>query len=168
MAWGALLAITLATVHPSTRWRNRAAAAVGAAGGLLLAAGLALRLAHRHPTGDALLFGAISMLSAVLIDAAICRPRPLLAPLRSRFLRFFGDISYWIYLIHRVFLNAADRYLRLRHPGFVAHGALSFWLVLTLAASCQLSLRACSCAATWSSLCCRGRAALPRAFLPQP
>lgn len=55
----------------------------------------------------------------------------LLAPLRSRLLRFFGDISYWLYLIHFLVLyQFVDRLSRYA-PGFVARSGWPLWLTVT-------------------------------------
>lgn len=126
LAWGALLAVLLA----SGRW-NRGAPmrrATTAAGALLLLAALSLYVTAKKDLAIALFYSAVPMMTVALIGYALERP-PLLAPLRSKFLRFFGDISYWLYLIHFLFLNEADAYLRTRHPEVLARGG---WLPVLL------------------------------------
>jgi peptidoglycan/LPS O-acetylase OafA/YrhL len=56
-----------------------------------------------------------------------------LAPLRSAGLRFFGNISYWLYLVHFLFLTRADALLRARYPDFLSRGGLPLLLAVLAA-----------------------------------
>ncbi len=136
LCWGALLAV-LVSEH---RWHAGAPGrrAVMAAGNILFLTAIGLYASGRKEAALAIFYTAVPMLTITLIGKTLEKPHAWLAPLRSRTLRFFGDISYWLYLIHLLFVNAADAFLRARYPQLVQHGGFLLWaamLTLVLAPS---------------------------------
>jgi peptidoglycan/LPS O-acetylase OafA/YrhL len=132
LAWGALLAIMLSEgeCKPGPVMR-RVTPILGA---LLFIVGVFFYATARKEMAGALFYSAVPMLTVTLIAYAAGQRRRVLAPLRSRTLRFFGDISYWLYLIHFFFLNQADAFLKERYPSFMAHSGLkTLWLAMTVA-----------------------------------
>ena len=113
LAWGALLAIV---VFRSAKYPRIAAPFFSVVAGL--GAGVLLFGFHLYSIdkalGSALLYSAVPMLTCGVIGYSLKR-RALLAPLRARPLRFFGDISYWLYLIHFLILYKAYGYVAGRH-----------------------------------------------------
>jgi peptidoglycan/LPS O-acetylase OafA/YrhL len=130
LTWGALLAVLLT----AGRWHRGAPAcrAVTVMGALLTLAATFLYVTARKDLAIALFYSAAPMLTVALIGYALERPA-WLAPLRSGTLRFFGNISYWLYLIHFLFLNEADAFLRAKHPELLARGGWPPLLVMLTA-----------------------------------
>ena len=114
---------------------NRALQGAAALGGVLFAAAVLLWATGGKAIAFALLYTAVPMMTVALIGAAAGRPRRgmilLLAPFRSRTLRFFGDISYWVYLIHVFSLYEFAAWL-LRHVPRLAMQGRLLWLVVTV------------------------------------
>lgn len=112
LAIGALLAIVLRTSWGTVRAANRTAWGMLAAGIVLLVAGIPMGILHRKTlTGAALqtvpfemMFAALLMFSLIIGDL-----KPVLAWTRP--LRFFGYLSYGLYLCHEMVFLCADNVL---------------------------------------------------------
>ena len=130
LAWGALLAILLG----AGRWNRGAPARRGVTvmGAMLTLAAMFLYVTSRKDLAIALFYSAVPMLTVALIGYALERPASL-ALLRSGTLRFFGNISYWLYLIHFLFLNEADTFVRAKHPELLARGGWPLLLAMSTA-----------------------------------
>jgi peptidoglycan/LPS O-acetylase OafA/YrhL len=116
LLWGATLALTATSARATrnTIWMwSTAVAALGLAG---LAVGAALGQIGRDTVGGrTFVFGLVAMVTTGLIGHAALGSRFALFPLlRTRVLRFFGDISYWVYLFHGIALDQCLRRLPLR------------------------------------------------------
>lgn len=108
-----------------------------------LAAGLLLvfwpTLTLGHPLEHATIQTGVTMVAGACIGLAIAwTGAPLLAPLRSSALTFFGLISYAFYLLHTFVLDAYDR----RHGALAPGDVRGYWLRFTvvLAATVAASL----------------------------
>jgi peptidoglycan/LPS O-acetylase OafA/YrhL len=120
LAWGALLAILLA--HPqATRRRVEVwSYTVGLSGAILFVFCAAFgAMGRSSEVGSTLVFGLVAMATTGLIGAAALGSfRTILSPLRHPVLRFFGEISYWVYLFHFFMIGEVMRLLHTWHAGW--------------------------------------------------
>ena len=126
MAWGAMLACVAD--------RARSKRIFGGFAGLSGLAILALVAAWPHGSmgavGPGLVPSAAAMLTTSIIAVAATGSARFLAPLRSRFLRFFGEISYWLYLIHYLVLYQVVGWIGKRAPDLIHRGGIPLWVTL--------------------------------------
>ncbi len=127
LAWGAVLAC-LAAHAPVSRILRLFPRCAGGLGVLLWVPGTWFWLTGRKELGAGLLFSAVSLGTVAIISSAIKGQARTWAPLRSGFLRFFGDISYWMYLIHIFFLYKWVGWLVEHEPSLMRQGGLLLWL----------------------------------------
>lgn len=121
LAWGALLAIIISRSTKYPRITAPFFAFLSTFGAILFVIGFRLYSGDKS-LASALLYSAVPMLTCGLIGYSQ-KSHVILAPLRSRPLRFFGDISYWLYLIHFLVLYRAYGYLTGQH-------GLALWSLL--------------------------------------
>jgi peptidoglycan/LPS O-acetylase OafA/YrhL len=111
MLWGAALAIWISS--PRATRRNTAllstlAFVIGS--GLYIAGAVTGGMGRASVIGSSTSFGLVSLATTGLIGlSAIGIVPQLLRPLRFPPLRFFGDISYWIYLFHTLALLGTEK-----------------------------------------------------------
>ncbi len=139
LAWGALLALTLHHRWLQAAALRRTVRAIASVGILLLFAGVFLwKFGDKHMAA-ALLYSGAPMVTTALIARVLGGPRPYLGFLRSRPLRFAGDISYWTYLIHDLFLQKLllfaphARHLPQKGPVFLV------WILASVLLLCGVS-----------------------------
>ena len=122
LASGAIIAVLVRETHGSREALRKICLAVAAMATALAAAGLPFGLATRMtPTGAALQFSLANLSFTVLLCSFLLlgtsqwkwlvTPRPM---------RFFGDISYGLYLIHLLGFWAFDAVLSYTHPSLLA------------------------------------------------
>ena len=135
LTWGALLALLLHSRFAAA-WTRLFCVTAGVSGGVLSLAGMALVKGHARDAGLSLLFSGAAMVSTGVIGFAASEEKlRSLALLRSRLLRWVGEVSYWVYLTHYLALGATmillQRYARvaLAHAGW---GVLLVSAVMTL------------------------------------
>ncbi len=129
LAWGALLALLLTSPRSPERVRLLLVRVLSASL-FLVAAGVVLWASPLKLVAASVLFAGVPMVTTGVIWFACGAPRPALAILRSRVLRFFGDLSYWMYLIHILFIYKLFDLIERRDPALVARGGFSLWLLL--------------------------------------
>ncbi len=133
LAWGAIAAILLGYFRRGRRTLERTPAYLGGIGAVVLLVGLFIYARGNKALAFSLLYSAVPMLTVTTIwFAAVGRFRAL-AVLRSRLLRFFGDISYWIYLIHFLILYKVFALFYRRAPHLMQHGGFPLWSALVVA-----------------------------------
>ncbi|WP_213805797.1 acyltransferase [Granulicella sp. dw_53] len=128
MAWGGLLAVALYSGW-ITRERQKKLPLALLLSALFLFASALLYVRSRG-MGGALLYSASPIFSVVVIAMAVTAHRKMFSILRSPLLRFFGDISYWVYLSHFLALNLTMDLLKSRLPQAVQHGGFPLWVVV--------------------------------------
>lgn len=142
LAWGALIAC-FARSRKATRRTARTCmwGSVIVAGAVLLA-GLPFGLLTRHrPLGAALLYAPAQFFSMALILSGLSMPVPgLTGLLRSRLLRLLGDLSYCLYLVHMLVIDAYDAVWRRFAPGLGSSGSLIARAVVVVILSGGLAL----------------------------
>lgn len=128
MAWGALLGIAIYSGWVTSRRQRMFTAALFASLLVLVASCACYR--HNKQLGIALFYSAVPMFSIVLIGLAATKTRNSLAILRTPILRFFGDISYWVYLSHYLALDITMEFLRGNYPALIQHGGWRLWFAV--------------------------------------
>jgi peptidoglycan/LPS O-acetylase OafA/YrhL len=141
LAWGALLACLVRSRFCTAALLRRAIAVLFAIGSAIIAAGTPFGILHRKtPAGGLLQFTAAEMIFAgfVLFAIAFSGSRAA-APLRSRFLRLTGDLSYCLYIIHFMVRDAYDasvaRFGIDLRPGAYLFARVALRAVVVMAAS---------------------------------
>lgn len=144
LAMGALLA--MAVRHEAATRRRVAAAALAAlaAGATVAVVGLPYGIGTRlRPLGAALQFSIISLCCLGVLAGAVVvgtgRHRRLV---RSRVLRFFGAISYGLYLVHLLLFDACDRLASIvaPTPGGAVRSPLAIVLRVLVAGGAAVAL----------------------------
>jgi len=111
LLWGATLAILLSSSGVTRKQIWIWSTAVGTIGIVSFVIGAALGgMARASVAGSTLSFGVVAMATTGLIGYAALGIAPrTLAVLRNPVLRFFGDISYWVYLFHYLAIDLIRR-----------------------------------------------------------
>ncbi len=137
LAWGALLAIQVASPHATRKRIQTWSVTVGLSGAVLFAICASFGAMGRSSMlGSTLVFGLVAMATTGLIGmAALGTFRTVLGPLRHPVLRFFGDISYWVYLFHFFMVTVALRLLHGWHAGWGLYLAETAFVFSTSVAS---------------------------------
>jgi peptidoglycan/LPS O-acetylase OafA/YrhL len=109
LMWGSLSAVVVTAPNSSRRIIRWWSVTVGSIGAFIYVVGAMMGAMGRNSLlGSTIVFGAVAMATTGVIGlAALGELRALWAPLRSRVLRYLGDISYWIYLIHALIVETA-------------------------------------------------------------
>lgn len=120
LAWGALLALQVADPKATRRRIQLWSYTVGLTGAFLFLVCAAFGAMGRSSiVGSTFVFGLVAMSTTGLIgSAALGDFRALLSPLRHPLMRFFGDISYWLYLFHFFMVGEVMRLLHDWQPGW--------------------------------------------------
>ena len=141
LASGALLALWFRSPLATKRRSFIAAAACVIASIVITVAGLPFGIMSKTVAGMSLRYNQATLVfCAGMLVAIAARSTPLTAPLRWRFSRLTGDLSYCLYLIH---LSLLDGYMALfRHyvPAGFTFSQLVLRGVVVLAASYGLAL----------------------------
>jgi peptidoglycan/LPS O-acetylase OafA/YrhL len=112
MLWGAVLAIWITSTKATRRNTALLSASAFLLGGFFYIAGAVAGGMNRASViGSTTSFGLVSLATTGLIGLAAVGVAPrLLSPLRFPPLRFFGDISYWMYLFHLLVMLSIERF----------------------------------------------------------
>jgi peptidoglycan/LPS O-acetylase OafA/YrhL len=111
LAWGAIAALLLRNEKALRRFAR--SAGVGAV--VVFAVALVVALRGSKYGGVSLIYSSGAMCSTCVIGLVAGGAR--IGVLRWRPLRFCGDVSYWVYLIHPLALILLLRFPRAVHPG---------------------------------------------------
>ncbi len=136
LAWGAFAALWMGRRGAKGGlWRT-----VAITGSTVLLVGLFAYATGRKDLGQAILYRAVPMLTIVLIQQCCdARPTRLRRILQTPALRLLGDLSYWIYLIHYVFLHEVLAFLAWRYPELAARGGAGFLgIILVTVFACSI------------------------------
>ncbi len=123
LAWGAIAALLLGNSKELRRFARMA----GVGSVLVFAVALVIAVRGSKYGGVSLIYSSGAMCSACVVGLVAGGTR--IRMLRWRPLRFCGDVSYWVYLIHPLVLILLLRFPHAVHPG------LGLW---TLLAGCTL------------------------------
>jgi peptidoglycan/LPS O-acetylase OafA/YrhL len=139
-AWGGLLAILVRDVRDVPSRNRLAALGVGA---IVAAAGAAAvcawtgYLSRRSGIGTTMQLACADLLFAGVLAVALCRPSGVAAGPRPSVLRYFGRISYCLYLVHLFAFWSFDRIAAVRLP--MSLGPLAVRAVIVLAVSTAIA-----------------------------
>jgi len=134
-AWGGALAILVRTPGISRRWLSvSGAATIAGAGGLAVLCSAFGVLSRRTNLGAALQFACADLLFAGLLAVVLFGGREAAAtPRRSgSVLRYFGRISYCLYLVHQFVFWIFDRLTGAVHPSTLGPAAVRAAIVLAV------------------------------------
>lgn len=141
LASGALLAIWFRSPLASQRRSWRAAGICLASAFAITIAGLPFGILSKTVAGMSLRYSQATLVySAGMLVVIASQSTPLTAPLRWRFARLTGDLSYCLYLIHLALLDAYMVVFRHYVPTGFTITQLLFRAVVVLAASYGLAL----------------------------
>jgi peptidoglycan/LPS O-acetylase OafA/YrhL len=107
LMWGALLALVVTAPKGSRSIIRKWSWGVGGLGTLIFLGGIPLgAMARSSVVGSSVAFGTVAMATSGLIGlSALGDFCQLLMPLRIRVMKFLGDVSYWVYLVHVLIMN---------------------------------------------------------------
>ncbi len=141
LASGALLAIWFRSGFASRRNSILAASACVASGLAITIAGLPFGIMLKTVAGMSLRYNQATLVYCAGMLAAISfRSTSLTAPLRSRFARLTGDLSYCLYLIHLALIDGYMAVFRRYVPTGFTFSQLVVRFIVVLAVSYALAL----------------------------